>query len=151
MGVRDNITLAGLKKYQSMKLIRFRKIQTVAKEMVKRLRIRTPKLQQLVKFLSGGNQQKVVLAKWLSQKLRVLILDEPTRGIDVAAKKEIYTLMEQLAEQGLAILIISSETEEVLAVSDRVLVMHDGSIAAKLDADQLTEETIMSFATGKKQ
>jgi ribose transport system ATP-binding protein len=101
-----------------------------------------------VSALSGGNQQKVVLAKWLALKPRVLILDEPTRGVDVGGKAEIYHIINQLAEQGVAILMISSELPEVLAMSDRILVMHEGHATALLEAHGATQETVMTAATG---
>ncbi len=116
--------------------------------MIERLRIKTPGDQQVVQFLSGGNQQKVVLGKWLSLEPRVLLLDEPTRGIDVGAKQEIYGLMEQLAKQGVGILFVSSEMEEILGMSDRTLVMHEGRITGELSRDQLSEESVMQLATG---
>ena len=99
-------------------------------------------------MLSGGNQQKVVLAKWISLKPKVLLLDEPTRGIDVGSKSEIYQLIEKLAGQGVAILAISSDLEEILRISDRVLVMHDGAMAGELGRDMLSEEAVMGLATG---
>ena len=98
--------------------------------------------------LSGGNQQKVVLAKWLALSPRVLIFDEPTRGIDVGAKSEIYALIRKLAGEGVSIIAISSEMEEVLGISDRLAVMHEGRIAGILNRDQFTEETVMRLATG---
>ena len=99
--------------------------------------------------MSGGNQQKVVLAKWLSLDPKVLIFDEPTRGIDVGAKAEIYQLMRQLAESGVAIMMISSDMEEILAESDRVAVMHEGAITGILERDQCSEEAIMRLAVGR--
>ncbi len=116
--------------------------------MSQRLDVRTPTLQQRVGLLSGGNQQKVVLAKWLCRTPRVLILDEPTRGIDVGAKSEIYALMDQLAAEGMAILMISSDLEEVLGMSDRVLVMHEGRLAGAIPRAELSEQAIMHLATG---
>ena len=101
-----------------------------------------------VSTLSGGNQQKVVLAKWLALKPKVLIFDEPTRGIDVGAKAEIYELMRKLAENGVAIIMISSDMEEILGVSDRVAVMHEGAITGILERDQCSEENIMRLAVG---
>ncbi|MCH2203841.1 MAG: ATP-binding cassette domain-containing protein, partial [Fuerstiella sp.] len=98
--------------------------------------------------LSGGNQQKVVLGKWLAMKPDILLLDEPTRGIDIGAKQEIYALMEELAAQGVAVLFVSSEMEEILGMSDRVLVMHEGRITGELHGDELSEEAIMKLATG---
>src|SRR5262249_49796350 len=109
---------------------------------------RTPGVGQVVGLLSGGNQQKVVLGKWLARKPRVLIFDEPTRGIDVGSKSEIYALMDQLASEGVAVLMISSDLEEILGMSDRVLVLHEGRLAAELPRRALSEEAIMHLATG---
>jgi ribose transport system ATP-binding protein len=117
--------------------------------MIQDLGIRTPGDGQIVQYLSGGNQQKVVLGKWLALKPRVLLLDEPTRGVDVGAKGEIYRLMERLAEQGMAVLFVSSDMEEVLGMSDRALVMHEGRIAGELSGPALTEEEVMRLATGR--
>jgi ribose transport system ATP-binding protein len=114
-----------------------------------RLRIKSATLDTLVGTLSGGNQQKVALGKWLAMEPKVLLLDEPTRGIDVGAKREIYQLMEKLAADGMAILFVSSEMEEVLAMSDRVLVMHEGRLAGELKRDELSEEAVMRLATGR--
>ena len=110
--------------------------------------IKTPDATQFVQYLSGGNQQKVALAKWLALEPRLLLLDEPTRGIDVGAKQEIYQMMEELAGRGVAILFVSSEMEEVLRMSDRALVLHEGRLTGELTRDQLTEEAVMSLATG---
>jgi len=107
-------------------------------------------LEQVVQYLSGGNQQKIVLGKWLAMNPRMLLLDEPTRGIDVGSKQEIYKLMEDLAACGVAILFVSSEMEEVLGMADRALVMHEGVITGELARDQLNEEAIMQLATGNK-
>ena len=105
-------------------------------------------MDQVARFLSGGNQQKTVLGKWLALKPRLLMLDEPTRGIDVGAKREIYQLMEKLAGEGIAILFVSSEMEEILGMTDRALVMHEGRIAGELNRNELSEEAIMQLATG---
>jgi ribose transport system ATP-binding protein len=105
-------------------------------------------LDQLVSALSGGNQQKVVLGKWLATNPRVLILDEPTRGVDIGARSEIYGLIDRLAADGLAVLMISSDLEEILGISDRVLVMHEGRIAGELPRGRLSEEAVMHLATG---
>src|SRR5207253_4973626 len=107
--------------------------EALAQDMCGRLNIRTPSIRQLVALLSGGNQQKVVLAKWLARAPRVLILDEPTRGIDVGTKSEVYALMDRLAKQGVALLMISSDLEEILGISDRVVVMHEGQLAGEFD------------------
>jgi D-xylose transport system ATP-binding protein len=110
--------------------------------------IKAPTLQARVDSLSGGNQQKVVIAKWLLSQPKLLIMDDPTRGIDVGAKYEIYKLMNELAEQGVAIIMISSELEEVLGMSDRVMVMHQGRSTRTLDIREATQERIMQLATG---
>ena len=122
----------------------------VATDMVKKMDIKTPGLEQVIQYLSGGNQQKIVLGKWLAMKPCMLLLDEPTRGIDVGSKQEIYRLMEELAASGVAILFVSSEMEEVLGMADRALVMHEGVITGELARDQLREEAVMQLATGNK-
>ena len=103
---------------------------------------------QQAQYLSGGNQQKVVLGKWLAMRPKILLLDEPTRGIDVGAKQDIYRLMEQLAEEGVAILFVSSEMEEIIGMSDRALVMHEGRLSGSLKRHELNEESVMQLATG---
>jgi ribose transport system ATP-binding protein len=146
--VQHNISLPTLSQLSHAGLLSFREETTLAKRMIETMRVRTPGPSQSVGLLSGGNQQKVVLAKWLQMQPRVLILDEPTRGIDVGAKSEIYALMDQLASEGVAVLMISSDLEEILGMSDRVLVMHEGTLAGELARDQLSEEAIMRLATG---
>jgi ribose transport system ATP-binding protein len=115
---------------------------------VKDLRIKTPGLNQKVLFLSGGNQQKVVVSKWLCSNAKVLIFDEPTRGIDVGSKVEIYQLMNRLTAEGAGILMISSELAEIIGMSDRVMVMRQGSIAGIYDRDEVTQEKILQSALG---
>jgi ribose transport system ATP-binding protein len=148
MTVRENNTLANLKALTRLGFVQLRRERQVAEQYVRDLMIRTPSIEQAVKNLSGGNQQKVVLAKWLFTRSKVLIFDEPTRGIDVGAKAEIYQLMNRLAEEGVAILMISSELPEVLGMSDRILVMHQGRIAGELSREEATQERIMHLATG---
>lgn len=149
MAVRANIGLAGLRKHRHRCGILNRQQEARdTDEMIRRLQIKTPDEHQVVQYLSGGNQQKVVLGKWLAMKPDVLLLDEPTRGIDIGAKQEIYGLMEDLAAQGVAVLFVSSEMEEILGMSDRALVMHEGRIAGELMRDDLSEESIMQLATG---
>ena len=114
-----------------------------------RLDIRSPDVSMPAGHLSGGNQQKVVLAKWLSMKPRMLIFDEPTRGVDVGAKNEIYRLLRTLADDGVGVLIISSDMEEVIGVSDLVVVMHEGAITGSLARSQLSEQSILSLAVGR--
>jgi ribose transport system ATP-binding protein len=146
--VRENITLPGLRRYAPGCLIQFEAERQTASDMCSRLNIKTPSVETLVANLSGGNQQKVVLAKWLSLEPKVLIFDEPTRGIDVGAKAEIYQLMRGLAESGVAILMISSDMEEILGESDRVVVMHEGAVTGILERAQCSEEAIMVLAVG---
>jgi ribose transport system ATP-binding protein len=150
MSVRENITLPSLKRFAPFNLIRRDREKKVANEQIESLKIKTPSCESFVLNLSGGNQQKVVLGKWLSMEPKVMILDEPTRGIDVGAKAEIYRLMRALAGQGAVILMISSDMEEVLNISDRVAVMHEGEITGVLDRADCNEQNIMQLAVGKK-
>jgi len=148
MAVRPNITISVLDKVSRLGFVNFREAGRLAQDYVSRLDIRTPSLRQKVRNLSGGNQQKVVLAKWLSLNPKVLILDEPTRGIDVGAKAEIHALMSQLAKQGVGIIMISSELPEILGISDRIVVMHEGRVAAEFQRDEANQDEIMLYATG---
>jgi ribose transport system ATP-binding protein len=150
MTVRENITLPSLERFAKVFLISRLRERKTADEQISSLRIKTPSAETFVINLSGGGQQKVVLGKWLSMSPRVMILDEPTRGIDVGAKAEIYRIMRGLADQGAVILMISSDMEEVLNVSDRVAVMHEGEITGVLERADCTEENIMHLATGRK-
>jgi ribose transport system ATP-binding protein len=122
----------------------------IAAEQVAAMKVKTPSTETRVLSLSGGNQQKVVLGKWLAMTPRVMILDEPTRGIDVGAKAEIYRLMRELADGGAVILMISSDMEEILNVSDRIAVMHEGEISGVLERGDCKEENVMQLAVGKK-
>ncbi|MCR4402510.1 MAG: sugar ABC transporter ATP-binding protein [Firmicutes bacterium] len=148
MSVRENVTLANLRALVRRGFVSRRRESAEASRLVHSLAIKTSGLEQKVQNLSGGNQQKVVLAKWLFTNSRVVIFDEPTRGIDVGAKQEIYRLMNDLAEQGVGIIMISSELPEVLGMSDRILVIHEGRVRAELTQDEATQEKIMSYATG---
>ena len=148
LAVRENITLPSLGGLVRFGFVQLGEEQQVARQFVEALRIRTPSLEQKVINLSGGNQQKVVIAKWLALRPKVLILDEPTRGVDVGAKAEVHHLIAELAAQGVAVLMISSELPEILGMSDRVLVMREGRIVADIDREDATQESIMRFATG---
>ena len=148
MSVEENITLAGLKKTMVHGMLNKKKEGEFGKQYIDAMKIKTPNLQQKVKFLSGGNQQKVVIGKWLMTDGKVLIFDEPTRGIDVAAKAEIYRIMCELAKQGMAIIMISSELPEVLGMSDRVVVMSNGRVIGEMSRAEATQEKIMHLATG---
>lgn len=147
LSIRRNISLASVHKHARGGWLNRAVERAQSAEMFRRLRIRAPDDAARTGNLSGGNQQKVVLGKWLALKPRVLLLDEPTRGIDVGAKQEIYQLMDELAGQGLAVLFVSSELEEVIGMSDRVLVMHEGRITGELPRSELTEQSIMHLAT----
>jgi len=149
--VKTNLTLPGLQRYARAGLIDGKSESAVAAHESQSLGVRTPSIESKVADLSGGNQQKVVVGKWMLQNPKVLILDEPTRGVDVGAKAEIYELMRKLTASGVAILIVSSDMEEVLGVGDRVAVMHEGSITGILDRTECSEETIMRLAVGKGQ
>ncbi|MGB9857541.1 MAG: sugar ABC transporter ATP-binding protein [Dictyoglomaceae bacterium] len=148
LAVRENIGIPILKKLVNLLFINKGKLNSIAKEFVQKLNIKTPSLLQKVLYLSGGNQQKVVLAKWLSLSPKVLILDEPTRGIDVGAKVEVHAIMNQLAKSGIGIIMISSEMPEVLAMSDRILVMNEGRLVAEMSKKEATQEKIMAYASG---
>ncbi len=148
MTVRENTTLANLDALTRFGFIQGGKEREVARKYIEDLRIRTPSEEQETRNLSGGNQQKVVLAKWLFTDSKVLIFDEPTRGIDVGAKSEIYQLMNRLVAQGVAILMISSELPEILGMADRIYVMHEGRIAGEVARADATPERVMSLATG---
>ncbi len=148
MSVRENVTLANLAGVPGRVLMQRRGERHIAQDHARDLRIRTPGVEQAAVHLSGGNQQKVVLAKWLFTESRVLMFDEPTRGIDVGAKVSIYELMNRLVANGAAILMISSELPEVLGMCDRILVMHEGRIAGELSRANASQEAIMRLATG---
>jgi ribose transport system ATP-binding protein len=148
--VKENISLANLKAFASGLLIRPSAERRHASDRSAALDIRTASIDTLVGTLSGGNQQKVVLAKWLSMTPKVVIFDEPTRGIDVGSKSEIYRLMRGLADSGVAVLMISSDMEEVIGVSDRIAVMREGRIAGFLARPDFNEENIMRLAVGRQ-
>jgi ribose transport system ATP-binding protein len=151
MDVESNITLPSLRRWLKWGVFLNRSaIHTIAQQMVEKLRIKTPSLTQTAKLLSGGNQQKVVIAKWLVQDCDVLIFDEPTRGIDVGAKSEIYKLLNDLAAQGRGIVVISSELPEVLQLSHRILVMCEGRITGEVRGMDATQEMLMALATRRE-
>jgi len=149
MSVAQNTSLPNVSSYSPLGWLNRKTEQVVAEEGVKRLRTKTPSIKQAVVNLSGGNQQKVVLAKWLAMSPKVLILDEPTRGIDVGAKAEIYRHMADLAAQGITILMVSSDMEETIGMSDRVVVMHERSVKGVLERHELTQLAIAGLMTGK--
>ena len=148
LSVLDNFGLPNLSRFSSLGWIRQGAIRKSWAEYARALRIKVPHERQPVMHLSGGNQQKVVLAKWLERNAEIIVFDEPTRGIDVGAKYEIYVLINRLAARGKAVLMISSELPEILGMSDRILVMHEGRQCDIISDDQITEERIIQLASG---
>lgn len=150
MSVKENITLPGLdlidRKFNV--LIDNKAEEIATKSLVERLQVKTPSLKQKIDKLSGGNQQKAIIARWILLAPEILIMDEPTRGIDVGAKSEIYELMGELAKKGISIIMISSENPELLAMSDRIMVMREGEISGFLEGEKQTEENILKLAFG---
>ena len=149
MSIRENVVQASLKKLHPAGIINVGREKKATKEFIDKLRIATPTTEKKVRFLSGGTQQKVILAKWLCSECEVLILDEPTRGIDVGAKEEIYHIMDDLTHQGVGILMVSSDMSEVLGMSDRIYVMREGEIVKELSRDEADQELVLSYAMGK--
>ncbi|MGJ4899036.1 sugar ABC transporter ATP-binding protein [Bradyrhizobium oligotrophicum] len=151
MDVESNVVMSNLANYLAMKfMLRKRAIRDTAGRFIRMLNIRTPSASQQVRLLSGGNQQKIVIAKWLDRDCDILFFDEPTRGIDIGAKNEIYRLLRALADQGKAIVMISSELPEVIRMSDRIVVMCEGRITGELSPDEATQERIMHLATQRE-
>jgi len=144
--VKENVIVASLRKLFPRWLINPARQSKAVNEYVKALRIVTPSILRIVRYLSGGNQQKVVVAKWLCTRAKVFIFDEPTRGVDVGAKAEIHQLMNEMVKEGAAILMISSELPEVLHMSDRIYVMHEGRIVKELQQDEADQETVLRYA-----
>jgi ribose transport system ATP-binding protein len=146
--VTSNMALPSMARFSRAGIINHRKLNRTAEDLLKRVNLRPFLLDRQIKLFSGGNQQKAIIARWLAAGSRILLFDEPTRGIDVGAKSEIYHLIEDLAKEGHSMIVVSSELPEVMRVADRVLVMRDGAIVAELGRDQLSEETIVSHAVG---
>jgi ribose transport system ATP-binding protein len=146
--VQFNLSLPNLESMSTAGFVSATRERTASRETCDRMRVKTPSVYQTIGLLSGGNQQKCVLGKWLMRSPKVLILDEPTRGVDVGARSEIYALMDKLAASGVAVWMISSDLEEVLGMSDRVLVLHEGRLTGELKRDELSEEAVMRLATG---
>jgi ribose transport system ATP-binding protein len=150
MAVRENIVMSAMDKITRWGVVNFKRADRISHEFVEKLDIRTPSLRQRIRNLSGGNQQKVIIARWLTLNPRVLILDEPTRGIDVGAKAEIHNLMNQLAKDGVGVLMISSELPEIMGISDRMLVMREGRVTGEFSRDEATQDDIMRAATARR-
>jgi len=148
MGVKANLTMAYLKMLSALGWISQKQEKDSARTYVEKLSIKTPSLEQPIRFLSGGNQQKVLMARWMLRTPKVLVLSEPTRGIDVGAKTEIYRLINNMAQQGLSLLVISTEMQEVIGICDRIVVMFDGQIINEFSREEATEENLLAAATG---
>jgi ABC-type sugar transport system ATPase subunit len=147
LSIAENFALPNLRQLGTFGVLRKRKRDQLAKSYAERLNLRYQKLSQLALLLSGGNQQKIVLGKWLARNPLVLLLDEPTRGIDVGAKSEIYSLIRGLTQEGMSILLVSSELTELLALSHRIIVMREGRLSGELAGDAMNEESILQLAT----
>lgn len=149
--LRSNVAVTIFERLSRLGFLQYKKIDHWVQALVQQLKIRTPNLEQRARNLSGGNQQKAVIARWLAVNPKILILDEPTRGIDVASKAEIHALISELAAKGMAILVISSELPEILQISDRILVMHAGRLVTEFDRSEATQDSVMQAATGQIQ
>lgn len=149
--IKSNIVIPILKQIRRRLFIKAKQESEIADQYIDLLHIKTSGRNQQIRYLSGGNQQKVVMAKWLATKPRIMVLDEPTRGIDVGAKSEIYKLINRLTEDGIAVLLISSELPEVVGMSDRILVMYEGRVAGEIERPEFSEEKIMMYATGRSK
>ena len=150
MSIQGNIVVPILKKISDrFGFVSASKEKKAAQEQISQLRIKTPSATQLAGNLSGGNQQKVVLGKWLANDCQVLILDEPTRGVDVGAKQEIYNIINDLAAQGKGIIVISSDMEEIIGITDRMLILYEGELKGKLERQEYTQEAILKIASGE--
>lgn len=150
MNIKNNMSSANLKNISSGIWINNNKESKLANEYIEKLFIKVPGIEYSISSLSGGNQQKCLIGKWLSLNPKVIIMDEPTRGIDVGAKREIHSLLRELANQGVGIIVVSSELPEVIGISDRIVVMHEGSVTGFLQDENATEENIMKLASGEK-
>ena len=149
--VCENVVLASHKQTSIGPIADLKKQQQIAENYVKEINIKTPSIKQLAVNLSGGNQQKVILAKWMSANSKIIIFDEPTRGIDVGAKAEVYRLMNQLLDNGACIIMISSELPEIIGMSDRVLVMREGSIGGELSKSEFSQKKILSIMLNSEE
>jgi ribose transport system ATP-binding protein len=149
LSVADNTVLADLEHFSKFGIVDDKKVNSITSEYIDKINIKTPSVNQLIRNLSGGNQQKVIISKWLVKNCDILIFDEPTRGIDVGAKSEIYKLITELAQEGKSIIMISSELQEVLRLSDRVICMCEGKMTGSLDIQEANQESIMKYATAR--
>ncbi|MFM0071353.1 sugar ABC transporter ATP-binding protein [Paraburkholderia sediminicola] len=150
LSVGENMQISSLRRNCALGFVRQKRVNVSCADMCRQLKVKTPGLHEIIENLSGGNQQKVLLARWLMNKPKILILDEPTRGVDVGAKAEIHTLITQLAREGVAIIMISSELPEVMGMSDRIVVMHERTVSGILPRASATQETVMTLASGEQ-
>ena len=150
MSIKENTTMPNLRRISKSFVINKKKEEQISEEYMKSLKTKAPSIEQKTKNLSGGNQQKVVLAKWLAMDPQVMIFDEPTRGIDVGAKQEIYNIMNDLANQGKTIIMISSDMEELIGMSDRIVVLCKGRVTGILNRDEVTQELILAKSAGSE-
>jgi len=148
--VKENITLASLEEVSRHAILKPSREREVSESFIEKLSIKTSGYMQKVLHLSGGNQQKVVLSKWLAIKPRILFVDEPTRGVDVGAKKEIHAILSQLTQDGVSIIMVSSELPEILGMSDRIIVMHEGEVKGEILRKDATQHLILSMALSKE-
>jgi len=146
--ILNNITLSSLVDFKRKILLDYKEMTDKSVELIKKLNIKTPTVKKVVRELSGGNQQKVVIAKWLCKKAKIFIFDEPTRGIDVGAKVEVYNIMNELVKEGACVIMISSELPEIMGMSDRIIVVHEGKITGEFLREEANQEIIMKAATG---
>ena len=146
LNIRDNTVISSLRNYKAGPLLSDKKQKLATDEMIKAMRTKTPSQKTKIQDLSGGNQQKIILGRWLLTSPEILMLDEPTRGIDVGAKYEIYQLIQDIAKQGKSIIMVSSEMPELLGVCNRILIMSNGRLSGEVDADETTQEEIMTYA-----
>ena len=147
MSVKNNMILSSAGQVGRYGVIEGKKCKALVRSYIDQFRIKTPSEEQKIKFLSGGNQQKVIVARWMAKGIKMLILDEPTRGIDVNAKGEIHQLIRELADQGVAVVVISSEMEEVIALADRIMVVHNGKISGYItEVEKITQEDVLKVA-----
>ena len=151
ISIKNNINMPIYERNSKLSVINSKQEMEIAEKYQKNMAIKTPSLNQLVKNLSGGNQQKVILAKWLAADSELLIFDEPTRGIDVGAKQEIYTLINGLVEQGKSVLMISSEMEELMGMSDRIMILAEGVVSGELEKEEFDQEMIMRYASKERK
>src|SRR5947209_18082011 len=147
LSIRENVTIADLSDVSRASVISHKREVSLVKQLVSRLRLKYHSIEQPISSLSGGNQQKVLLSRWLATKAKVLLLDEPTKGVDVGAKADIYTIIGDLAARGLGILVVSSYLPELLGICDRVIVLHDLGVTGELPIEEATEEAVLRLAS----